>query len=64
MHNIHSAKLFGQQSKRVWKEFKEGGSETGGRWREEAQKLNASTILTYMNALLRDSFLGTKEIIV
>ena len=38
--------------------------EVGGQWREESQKLDINTILTYMNAPLMDSFAGTKEVIV
>ena len=64
LHNIRNAKVVEQQWKRVWGEIKYWGTKLGGRWREEAHKLNASTILTYMNAPLMDSFAGTNETIV
>ena len=49
--------------KRIWKEIKDLGTNTNNKWREEAQRLSTSTILSYMNAPLMDRFADTKEVI-
>ena len=46
----------------LWKEVKKW-SYKDGKMIEEAQKVNASTILGYINAPLMEHFVGTKDII-
>ena len=46
----------------MWKEVKKW-SYKDGKMIEEAQKVSASKILSYINAPLMESFIGTKDII-
>ena len=62
LHNICHAKVVETSWAIIWKEIKEWAYENG-KLMEEAQKLSASTILSYMNVPLMEIFAGTKEII-
>ena len=60
--NVRKVKVIETSWEILWKEIKKW-SYKDGKMMEEAQKLSASTILSYMNAPLMDSFAGTKDII-
>ena len=62
LHKVSSAKVIEQLWERLWKEIK-NWSYQKGKMMEEAQNLIASTILSYMNVPLMDSFVRTKDII-
>ena len=47
---------------KLWKEIK-NWSYQKVKMMEESQRISASIILSYMNAPLMDSFVGTKDII-